>query len=60
MCIACEIAFMDMLDAVSPQERERILREQAQAQRFACEAPKDDMTGEPPQQRPANVDERKP
>jgi hypothetical protein len=56
MCIACEIAFMDVLDAVSPEERERILREQAQSQRFSCEAP----ANEPPQQQPINADERKP
>lgn len=55
MCIACEIAFMDMLDALSAEERERILRENAQAARFACEAP----VSEPPPQ-PMNVDERKP
>jgi DNA invertase Pin-like site-specific DNA recombinase len=28
MCIACEMAFMDMLEALAPEERERILREQ--------------------------------
>ena len=28
MCIACEMAFMDMLEALAPDERERILREQ--------------------------------
>ena len=31
MCIACEMAFMDMLEALAPEERERILREQAAA-----------------------------
>jgi len=36
MCIACEMAFMEMLDALAPEERERILR--AQATRFACDA----------------------
>jgi len=55
MCIACEIAFMDMLDALSPAERERILRENAQAQ-FSCEAPTDEPKPAP-QQTP---DERKP
>lgn len=56
MCIACEIAFMDTLDALSPAERERILRGNAQAARFACEAPASD----PPLQQSMNVDERKP
>jgi len=28
MCIACEMAFLDMLEALPPEERERILREQ--------------------------------
>jgi len=28
MCIACEMAFFDMLEALAPEERERILREQ--------------------------------
>ena len=54
MCIACEIAFMDMLAAVSPEERARILRENAQAAQFACEAPQ----SEPGPQ--AAEDERKP
>jgi hypothetical protein len=37
MCIACELGFLDMLEALSPQERERIVREEAT--RFACDAP---------------------
>ncbi len=36
MCIACEMNFWNMIDALPPEERERILREQAA--RFACEA----------------------
>ena len=55
MCMACELSFWNMIDALPPEERERILREQAA--RFACEAP----DAEPP--RPAAqpiVDERKP
>ena len=28
MCIACEMGFLDMLEALAPEERERILREQ--------------------------------
>ncbi len=55
MCIACEIAFMDMLEHVSDEERARIFRERA---RFACDTADD----EPP---PASFgsmrkDERKP
>jgi len=38
MCIACEMNFWAMIDALPEEERERILREQAQ--RFACETPK--------------------
>ena len=41
MCIACEMAFMDMLEALPPEERERILREEARysapAAPFVCE-----------------------
>jgi len=54
MCIACEIALMDMLDALEPETRERILREQAQ--RFACEAPESGPQPAPP----TAADERKP
>jgi hypothetical protein len=39
MCIACELGFWSMLDALPPEARERILREQEEAARFACEAP---------------------
>ncbi len=58
MCIACEIAFMDMLEHVSDEERARILRERDERARFACVAADD----EPP---PASFgsmrkDERKP
>jgi len=41
MCIACEMAFLDMFEALSPEEREKILREEAA--RFACEAPEQTM-----------------
>jgi hypothetical protein len=51
MCIACEIGFWNMIDALPPEDQERILREQAT--RFACEA------GEAEPQQPA-ADERKP
>lgn len=36
MCIACEMNFWAMIDALPPEQREKILREQAE--RFACEA----------------------
>ena len=39
MCIACEMAFFDMIEALPPEARERILREQEDAAAFACEAP---------------------
>jgi hypothetical protein len=48
MCIACEMAFMDMVEALAPEERERLLREEAA--RFACE---------PQADAPAPQDERK-
>jgi hypothetical protein len=53
MCIACEMAFFDMVEAMTPEARERFLREQEEAARFACDAP----PAEAPQ--PAE-DERKP
>ena len=37
MCIACEMNFWAMIDALPEADRERILRQQAE--RFACEAP---------------------
>ena len=52
MCIACEMNFWAMIDALPPQDRERVLREQVA--RFECEAP----ASEP---RPEQTkDERKP
>lgn len=41
MCIACEMGFWDMVEALPPETRERILREEAarQAEPFACDAP---------------------
>ena len=36
MCIACEMGFWGMVEAMSPEAREQFLREQAE--RFACEA----------------------
>jgi hypothetical protein len=37
MCIACEMGFWGMVEAMSPEAREQFLREQAE--RFACDAP---------------------
>jgi hypothetical protein len=42
MCIACELGFLNMLEALSPEERARILREHEQAARLSCEAPRQD------------------
>ena len=53
MCIACEMGFWNMIDALPPEDRERILREQAA--RFECEAA---VSEEPPTQ--PSADERKP
>ena len=39
MCIACEMNFWSMIDALPPETRERILREQEEAARLACDAP---------------------
>lgn len=55
MCIACEIGFWDMLDALPPEARERILREQAE--RFACDVPE---AVAPVSAAPPAEDERKP
>ena len=46
MCIACEMGFWDMVEALPPETRERILREEAarQAAPFACDAPGDAPT----------------
>ncbi len=46
MCIACEMSFWNMIDALPPEVRERILREQAE--RFACEAPEPAPADAPP------------
>jgi hypothetical protein len=37
MCAACEMNFWSMIDALPPEVRERILRQQSE--QFACEAP---------------------
>jgi len=65
MCIACEMGFYDMLEALTPEERERILREEAArrgytvpAAPFVCEPFE---TEAPHAQRPdTSEDERKP
>ncbi len=43
MCIACEMGFYDMLEALPPETRERILREEAA--RFACDAAGNTIAG---------------
>ena len=56
MCIACELGFWSMIDALPDEARERILREQRErenAARFACDAPQTDAS-------PPAEDERKP
>ena len=50
MCIACEMSFWTMIDALPPEARERVLREQVAP--LACDAP------EPPLPQAA-ADERK-
>jgi hypothetical protein len=37
MCIACELAFLDMLDALPAEERERVLRREAATQGGAAQ-----------------------
>jgi hypothetical protein len=54
MCIACELGFWSMIDALPEEARERILREQAE--RFACETP---AAPAPPSSEPRK-DERTP
>jgi hypothetical protein len=54
MCIACELSFWNMIDALPPEDQERILREQAA--RFSCEAGE----GEPPSAAQPAPDERNP
>ena len=50
MCMACEMGFWSMIDALPPEVRERILREQEEAARFACDAPA--QAGRKPMLRP--------
>ncbi len=53
MCIACEVNFWSIIDALPPDDRERILREQAA--RFQCEAD----ASEAPLPAQPSADERK-
>ena len=39
MCIACEMGFWGMVEAMSPEARQQFLREQEEAMRIACDAP---------------------
>ncbi len=41
MCIACEMGFWDMVEALPPEARERVLREEAARVNapFACDEP---------------------
>ena len=55
MCIACEMGFWAMVDALSPEAREKFLREQAA--QFACDAPE---AAPPLAATPPAEDERKP
>jgi hypothetical protein len=53
MCMACEMGFWDMIEALPPEQREKILREQAAA--FGCDVPEAETPAAPPP-----PDERKP
>ena len=55
MCMACEMGFWDMVDALPVEAREKFLREQAA--QFACEVPE---AAAPPAATPPTQDERKP
>ncbi len=57
MCIACEMGFWDMVEALPPETRERILREEAA--RFVCDVPETEPQVTKPGAIPT-ADERKP
>jgi hypothetical protein len=51
MCIACEMGFWDMVEALPPETREQVLREEI-ARRdavFACDAPQEVFRATPPE-----------
>jgi hypothetical protein len=47
MCMACEMSFWSMIDALPPEARERVLRAQHEAERIACDAPPEQGTTTP-------------
>jgi hypothetical protein len=59
MCIACEMGFWDMVDQLSPEAREKFLREEAArlAEPFACDVPEQSTA---PDATPPSQGERKP
>ena len=62
MCMACEMGFWSMIDALSPEDRDRIMRQyeeaaREEAARFACDVPED---RQPPAAVPPEADEPKP
>ena len=61
MCIACEMAFLDMLEALPAEERERSLREPFAGYSAGPEAaPATPFVCEPFDEPPPAKDERKP
>jgi hypothetical protein len=60
MCMACEMGFWSMIDALPPEARERILREQEEAARFSCDVPAQEPPADAPSTALPGADERKP
>jgi hypothetical protein len=60
MCMACEMGFWGMMDALPPEVRERFLHEQEEAARFACDAPAQEPQADAPPNAQPGADERKP
>jgi len=57
MCIACELGFWSMVDALSPEARARLMQQYENAARLACDMPE----GETPKAAaPSEADEPKP
>ena len=54
MCIVCEMGFWDMVEALPPETRERILREEAARQNapIACDVPEADTPSKQDEQKP--------